>query len=510
MIMDPVYGYEAVNVEAQSRSLASLLSWTKRLISVRKSSKVFGRGSLAFIRPANRSVLVYVRQYQNEVLLCVANMSRSAQAAEIDLSPWRGRVPLELLGPNELPADRRESLPRSRSRPTGSSGSSSATAGRLAIEAPIDRPEFETLVVTAGWTSLLQGRARPVLERDVLPAFLAGRRWFAERGDTPIATQIAGDPARAAGARLRAGGDRGAGQAAKPRVICCRSTSNGTRFDPLRKRPECARCGAARPAGRNADRRDRGRDFISFLLENLRRSQTIEADRAPDRLSPDATICRRSTQARIEMYAPWTPSSRIPRRSSATHFVVKLFRRLEPGINPEIEVGRFLTETVPFANTPPLLGTVELEEDGTCSAIAVVHGFVENQGDAWTVTSAYLDRFVEEQHLLTAEAADRSDERARLCTADEAGRTSVLPSCSSRWPAATTFPISLPSHRGRRRSSDGPTASCGGPKRSFEELARRRADLTERDRALVEALAACRKRLPERLQRVAARKHRAR
>src|SRR5262249_57212846 len=66
MIMDPLYGYEAVNVEAQSRSLASLLSWTKRLISVRKSSKVFGRGSLTFIRPANRSVLVYVRQYDNE------------------------------------------------------------------------------------------------------------------------------------------------------------------------------------------------------------------------------------------------------------------------------------------------------------------------------------------------------------------------------------------------------------------------------------------------------------
>ena len=96
--MDPVYGYEAVNVEAQSRSLNSLLSWTKRLISVRKSSSVFGRGSLTFIRPANRAVLVYVRLYQNEALLCIANLSRSAQAAEIDLSPWQGRVPLEMLG----------------------------------------------------------------------------------------------------------------------------------------------------------------------------------------------------------------------------------------------------------------------------------------------------------------------------------------------------------------------------------------------------------------------------
>src|SRR5207247_4316392 len=86
-------------------------------------------------------------------------------------------------------------------------------------------------------------------------------------------------------------------------------------------------------------------------------------------------------------------------------YVVKLFRRLESGVNPEIEVGRFLTETVSFPNTPPLLGAVELADHGRRSAVAVVHGFIENQGDAWTLTSAYLDRFVEEQRLLTAEAA---------------------------------------------------------------------------------------------------------
>src|SRR6476646_3963252 len=101
--MDPVYGYQAVNVEAQSHSLSSLLSWTKRLIGVRKSTKVFGRGALAFIRPVNRSVLVYVRQYMDEVVLCVANLSRSAQAAELDLAHWQGRVPLELLGRTTFP-----------------------------------------------------------------------------------------------------------------------------------------------------------------------------------------------------------------------------------------------------------------------------------------------------------------------------------------------------------------------------------------------------------------------
>jgi maltose alpha-D-glucosyltransferase / alpha-amylase len=83
-------------------------------------------------------------------------------------------------------------------------------------------------------------------------------------------------------------------------------------------------------------------------------------------------------------------------------YVVKVYRKLESGINPEIEMGRFLTEVAGFANTPALLGTVELIEGDEKSAIAIVHAFVENQGDAWTVTSAYLDRFVDEQRLLAS------------------------------------------------------------------------------------------------------------
>ncbi len=88
-------------------------------------------------------------------------------------------------------------------------------------------------------------------------------------------------------------------------------------------------------------------------------------------------------------------------------YVVKIYRKLESGINPEIEIGRFLTEVAGFANTPALLGSVELVEGDEHSAIAIVHAFVENQGDAWTVTSAYLDRFVEEQRLLAASERSR-------------------------------------------------------------------------------------------------------
>src|SRR5262249_48560795 len=104
IIMDAGFGDPAGHGGAQARSLSSLFGWAQRGIAGRRSTHVFGRGSLTFIRPPNRSVLVYLRQYGNETILCVANLSRSAQATEIDLSPWRGHMPLEMLGRSRFPA----------------------------------------------------------------------------------------------------------------------------------------------------------------------------------------------------------------------------------------------------------------------------------------------------------------------------------------------------------------------------------------------------------------------
>src|SRR5262249_55399913 len=89
-IMDALYGYQAVNVEAQERSAFSLLNWMKRMIALRKQFQVFGRGTIEFLHPPNRKVLVYVRHYQEDTILCVANLSRSVQPAELDLARFKG------------------------------------------------------------------------------------------------------------------------------------------------------------------------------------------------------------------------------------------------------------------------------------------------------------------------------------------------------------------------------------------------------------------------------------
>ena len=180
VIMDPVYGHQSVNVEAQQRSPSSFLSWMKRLIGVRRSNNAFSRGTLSFIRPANRTVLAYVRQYENDTILCVANLSRSAQAAEIDLSPWKGRVPMEMLGRTAFP--RIGELPYLVTLPPyGFFWFLLGDQPEPKTEARVVPRESTTLVWTDEWNSLISHRERHALEHDVLPHFLLERRWFAEK-----------------------------------------------------------------------------------------------------------------------------------------------------------------------------------------------------------------------------------------------------------------------------------------------------------------------------------------
>ncbi len=103
VIIDPVCGYEAVNVEAQEGDSSSLLHWMRNMIELRKLFKVFGRGTLEFLNPENRKVLVYLRRYEADQILCVANLSRFAQPVELDLSHLAGMTPVEMLGYTEFP-----------------------------------------------------------------------------------------------------------------------------------------------------------------------------------------------------------------------------------------------------------------------------------------------------------------------------------------------------------------------------------------------------------------------
>ena len=154
-IMDPVYGFEAVNVEAQSRSPSSLLNWTKRLIAARRTRRAFGRGTLRFLYPGNRKVIAYLREWEGEIDPRASPISsRTAQAVELDLSDFRGRQRHRGAGPQRVPADRRAALSADPAGPQLFLVRAAATPPRTASRAQAAPPEFVTLVMPHGWGDL--------------------------------------------------------------------------------------------------------------------------------------------------------------------------------------------------------------------------------------------------------------------------------------------------------------------------------------------------------------------
>jgi len=378
------------------------------MIVVRNSSKVFGYGTLAFIRPSNRAVIVYVREYQDEVLLCVANLSRSAQATEIDLSPWRGRIPMELMGRSEFPPIRDEPYLITLA-PYGFYWFRLCENLQPRVSAPSLVPEFETLVMTAGKPPLALHRTRTIFERDVLPSFLSRSRWFPDKGSSHVSARLkAAIPLGDRDARLELAIIEGKSRRETAEYVLPIAVK-WTRFDQERENPRAL--AAARQGPREGTLLDVAaeEEFIAFLLEKIRMSANIESDCRWLEFRPGAKF----PPGPVDLGGPVSAIDTEQSNTTALvgdRFVVKLFRRIESGINPEIEVGRFLTDVAEFGNAPALLGTVELVEEKKRSAVAVVHSLVQNQGDAWTVTGAYLDRFVEEQRLLASDTAAHSDE----------------------------------------------------------------------------------------------------
>ena len=186
VIMDPVYGYQVVNVEAQLSDQSSLLHWTHNMIALRKLFQVFGRGTLTFLNPANRKILAYLRDFDHgdgtrETVLCVANLSRFAQPVSLDLSDYTGMKPVEMQGYVPFPAITEELYDLSLApysflwlelhAPEVEGMAVPAETEMIAQE----EPAFD--MATKGWAEFLQARGGSLIESS-LPGWLPQQRWF--------------------------------------------------------------------------------------------------------------------------------------------------------------------------------------------------------------------------------------------------------------------------------------------------------------------------------------------
>jgi maltose alpha-D-glucosyltransferase/alpha-amylase len=416
-IMDPLYGYEAVNVESQTRDTSSLLNWMRRVLAVRKEHHGFGRGRLEFLRPGNRKILAYLREYDNESILCVANLSRSAQPVELDLARFKGRVPVEMMGRNAFPPV--GDLPYLLTLPGhGFYWFLLATGEQVPAwhEERLPPEDLPVLVLSGGWRSFFRERvdpwrvaladkARAQLEHNALPRFMQGQRWFAAKGQAIERASLV---------------DHVEWVRDEQNWLVALFAIEGTDqryFLPLSllwEDNDEARMRAMQPYT-IAKVREKARVGIlgdAFADEAFCRA-LIDSMHAGTELACEAGRLRFFTTSvfadlvdqNVDQLSVQPPGALGSNTTVALgdRLFLKAYRRLQIGTNPELEIGCFLTD-VRFPCIAPVAGALEYErDDGITMTLALLQGYVENQGDGWTYTVDYLQRFLEERRTQTAE-----------------------------------------------------------------------------------------------------------
>ena len=391
MVMDPLYAYQTVNVESQAADPHSLLMWMRRTIAIRRQYKVFGRGSYRLLYPKNRKILAYLREFEDTVVLCVANLSRTPQAVELDLSEFQGRVPIELDGHSQFPPIGQLTylltLP-----PYGFYWFLLSEADDWPshhIPAPEPMPEYQTIVMRHALPEAIAA-ARAVIEREVLPQYLAKRRWFAMKDQAlrssriALMTRVLTDDA----VLLEIETETASGTARW--LLPLGIVWGDATPSPLPAQLALARVRRGPKVGLLTDAFALP-GFPLAVLSGLAQSDIIAIDRGMIRFEPTSRMREIIVPDGVEMN--WVSAEQSNSSVIVGNIaVIKMFRRITDGPHPEAEMGRYLTEQG-FASTPALLGeVVRIDSDGTRHALAIAQAFVRNQGDGWTWTMDLLLR----------------------------------------------------------------------------------------------------------------------
>ncbi|MDQ3555413.1 MAG: maltose alpha-D-glucosyltransferase, partial [Gemmatimonadota bacterium] len=412
-ITDSVYGYGAINVEAQERSPFSLLNWMKRLIEVRKLHHAFGRGSIEFLEPENPHVLVYLREHDEDTILVVNNLSGSAQAVRLDLGRFAGRTPIELLGGTEfLPVD--ETPYALTLSPYGFFW--------FGLRAAASRSEHDDPYSSGEWAEqdaavFESGTALAGVAAAIPHEWLLQQRWFGGK-----AREIAGlelqDHAVLAperGPRVLLTGIRVRYVEGEPDLY----------FLPLSLSPAPQPGPDPEPILTHATEAGEFR-LHDALLDGRTAGALLETIAAEREVAGSAGRFRgHRTEAFERLDGVREPARPVGGEQSNTSLVfgdrliLKVFRRLQPGTHPDLEITRFLLEHTSFRALPALAGWIDyLPGQGRDTSVAGLFEYVPNQGDAWRYTLRSLERFFA---AASRSAADPASVAGREATRRMAG-----------------------------------------------------------------------------------------
>ena len=401
VIIDPQYHYEQVNVEAQQSNQYSLLWWMKRLIAMRKRYRAFGRGSMEFLHSENRKILAYVRRYpsasqreaegaeHDETILVVANLSRLVQCFELDLSQYRGMVPVELSGGTKFPVigDRPYFLNLGPFAFYWFALQREVAAEITTADAP--------LIAARTWQEIFARSNRDAVDR-ALRSYLMTRRWFGGKARTVTGLTVRDAVELPDDGRMLLLDVEFAEGEPQAYLLPVAVANVRREQDQARNVPVIARL----RDGAILYEPVQEESFANGLLDAIARKRQLRGERgAVTGIATRALKDLRGTE-KLETHVLAAEQSNTAITFGQRLFL-KLFRRLEPGINTDFEIMRFLNEETSFRNVPAVAGALEYraEDAREPMTVGILQGFTPNSGDAWSYTLDAIGRYFD--HLLS-------------------------------------------------------------------------------------------------------------
>jgi maltose alpha-D-glucosyltransferase/alpha-amylase len=394
VIIDPEYHYEAINVENQQKNLSSLLWWMRRVIAMRKNHRAFSRGTLEFLYPDNAKVLAFLRKYENETVLVVVNLSRFAQSVELDLSRFSGCRLVEVFSRNPFP-------PIRRSRYVLTLGPHSyywfAFQPMSESRRLMKKRVVPTLNIPADLQVLVHDGARGQLENEILPEYIRSCRWFGAKARALRQTRLLEQSSIS----------NGSAPPAQFWFVEVSYLDAPTEIYALPVTIASGEVGRAiaqsAPQAVIARFRDGEESVLvdaiwdSAFREKLFRLMLEQQRASGKKGNLVGTVAQRLTEI------DGVPSSRVLSAEQSNSsmlfedkFFLKLYRKLEDGINPDVEITRFLTERAKFPNVPAFIGAIEYRRaKSEPTVVCLLQQAIASESDGWTMTLDHVGRFYE-------------------------------------------------------------------------------------------------------------------
>ncbi|MDO1445611.1 maltose alpha-D-glucosyltransferase [Rhodocytophaga aerolata] len=398
VIIDPEYKYESVNVETQQKNLSSLLWWMKRVIAMRKRFKAFSRGDIKFLSPANAKVLTFTRTYENETILVIANLSRFSQAVELDLPSYKGFIPIEVFSQNRFPAIKEEPY-------LFTLGSHAyywflLQDERVQLGQGLDTDTPQLNLTT--WESMVESANMQRLQQKVLPAYIKSCRWFGGKARTVQSMKVLENIAipfnKETASMLIV--EVSYNEGLPEMYMLPIAFATGDLEKKLRDGCPKSVIATISVKGEKGVLYDAvyNEEFQGALFTMMAKKRRLK-DRGDAEL---VFYAAKETESLLKQKGAKVTSRLLSAEQSNTSitfentFFLKLYRKLDRVLNPDVEISQYLTDKATYSQTPRFIGAIEhqLPRQAPIS-IGMMQEMVPNQGDAWEYFSDSLQRYFE-------------------------------------------------------------------------------------------------------------------